>query len=129
MKRWVVFLIVPVFLIWIFQIISAFILGVVLGLSHTGFFAMIATFFLHFVGGLLIFGYAPGKNSVLAFVYGFCYSSFLIYSGVSDDGSTYLFMGEVVKYEFSWLQVIIEIVAIFLGIAIAAQSEKQQYGD
>lgn len=126
MKQWIVFLIVPVLMIFVFELISAFVLGGIFHVDHLSFWGIVSTFVVHFFGGVAMLHLAPNKKPALAYALGVLYACWGIYLGIDTHGNVIEVFGERVVQEFSIVQELAKVAGIFLGILGAVESEKEE---
>lgn len=123
MKKWLVFLIIPILAISIIEPLAYMILNPESG----SFFQNIIRFFVYFSGGVIIYTLSPNKNKALAYSYAIILIIFFFYSGISTDGYEYEIMGQPMISEFSLIKELVRTLGLILGIfvAIKINEEKQ----
>lgn len=126
MKKWILFLVVPLIVLWGLELLSAIIFGGFLKIEPRSFWSGVVEFIIYFLGGVAFLHCAPKKTPVLAYVFAVIYSVIGFSLGIYTDGNIIKIMGETVVQKFSFLQEFARISGLFLGVWGAVQSEKEE---
>lgn len=125
MKKWMFFLLVPVMIIWLIEILSAFIFGGIFQVEPRSFWSGIIEFIIYFAGGVAFLHWAPNKAPSLAYAFAAIYSLIGLSLGIYTDGNVMIIMGETTVQELSLVQELVRTTGLFAGIWGAVQSEKE----
>ena len=126
MKQWIIFIFAPFLFICLLELIGAVVMGGMLQLEEGGFWSLVGTFVLHFIGGSIILSCAPKKSPALAYTMALIICGIGFYLGISTDGNVTTILGERVVQDFSWLQEFVRSAGVFLAVIGAVQSEADE---
>lgn len=125
MKRWLLFLVMPLLILKVLQFLSLFGLNL-FQINEGDFVGLIVAFIVFFCGGIAILHWAPNKKPVLAYSLAALNVFLLFYVGIVTEGRVFDFMGEKSIIEFSILEESIKAAGLLLGVYGAVGSEKEK---
>ncbi|PHM72379.1 hypothetical protein [Xenorhabdus sp. KJ12.1] len=126
MKKWMLFLLIPMLVIEALGILTRFILNIDIGEI---FLRNVINFIVYFIGGTIIYHLSPNKSKNLAYGYATLLTISFFYIGISTDGYVYELMGETLYHEFSMIKETVRSLAVFIGIASAIKTNNKENTD
>ncbi|WP_426577278.1 hypothetical protein ACP179_03360 [Xenorhabdus stockiae] len=123
MKKWMLFLLIPMLVIEVLGILTRFILNIDIDIDIDEMFLRnVINFIVYFIGGTIIYHLSPNRSKNLAYGYATILTISFFYIGISTDGYIYELMGETLYHEFSMIKETVRSLAVFIGIASAIKT-------
>ncbi|MFT4926062.1 MAG: hypothetical protein ACI8WB_002160 [Phenylobacterium sp.] len=124
MKNWLKFIMIPIIIIWVLELLASFIVGGIFESTSNSFLGLVSSFIIYFFGGAAIYQLSPVSNKIVfSVVFAIFYIGFGLYLGIITDGNVTKIMGERVVQEFLVFPEIIKTAGMFLAILGAHKNE------
>lgn len=127
MKKWILFLLVPVMILWSLELLSAAIFAGYFQIEPRSFWSLVIEFITYFMVGVAFLHWAPNKIPSLAYLLAAIYSVAGLSLGIYTDGNVMRILGETIVQELSLVQEIVRTMGLFIGVYGAAESEKEEH--
>ncbi len=143
MKKWIMFIVIPILVMWFLEFISAVILGGMFQFESGGFVFGIASLFIYFLGGTTMYLLSPlpddtfsprfkglsdiipnlSDKILITSAYALAYIALGVFLAIITDGTVSVIAGEEVLHETSIITEIVKAAGLLLAIGGAYQNE------
>jgi len=124
MRNWLKFLVIPIIILWVLELLASIVLGGMYGYESHSFAGLVSTFTIYFLGGVAVYQLSPISNKLFpAIIFSIIYIGLGVYLGIITDGNTTEIIGEEVIHEFRVLPEIVRAAGMLVASFGAHKNE------
>jgi hypothetical protein len=120
--RWLKFLLLPILLAAVLDSVVAAVLGGFAHLDRDNLTSRATFLGAYWLVGRCMGGMAPAGSRRLAVAYAIAFGAFNLYLGYTTDGSTVRLYGQTVTQHLSWIDEVLRLVGLLLGVTMAPRT-------